>query len=167
MKSIFDLYGAKNVDNNDEYNKHSNPIERDEKHLIKIRKLYGERYTVNRFQTKIPNLVKRIISMTNKRENLYEGKEKMKNLDKKISFRERLIISPDAQWKSIFDIIVLVLVGFSCISNMLIFAYPITFSEFLKTFLIMMEFIFGLDLVLNFFMGFRHPDEDSYVTDYR
>lgn len=105
--------------------------------------------------------------MIHKREDIQKGKEKMKKIDKKMSFRERLIISPDAQWKSIFDIIVLVLVGISCISNMLIFAYPITFSELLKKFLLSMEFIFGLDLVLNFFMGFRHPDEDSYVTDYK
>jgi hypothetical protein len=42
----------------------------------------------------------------------------------KKSFVERyLIISPEAKWKSIFDIIILFMVGYSCFVNMFAFAY--------------------------------------------
>lgn len=34
-----------------------------------------------------------------------------------------LIISPDSQWKSIFDMIALMFVGYSCIWNVMYFAF--------------------------------------------
>ena len=40
------------------------------------------------------------------------------------SFVERyMIISPESKWKSIFDIFILFMVGYSCFVNMFAFAY--------------------------------------------
>ena len=43
---------------------------------------------------------------------------------KKLSFKERIIIEPERRWKTIFDVIVLILVGYSCVTNV----YYVAFS---------------------------------------
>ena len=40
-----------------------------------------------------------------------------------LSWKERIIIAPEAKWKSIFDISILLLVGYSCIINIMFVSY--------------------------------------------
>ena len=66
-------------------------------------------------------------------------------------FHMRLIISPDVRWKSVFDIWVLLFVGYSCIWNILVFAYTFTPNTSLDYFNLVIEFVFVLDFFLTFF----------------
>ena len=41
----------------------------------------------------------------------------------KIPFKERIIIKYDAPWKSVFDVVILLLVGYSCITSLFYVAF--------------------------------------------
>ena len=73
-----------------------------------------------------------------------------------------LIISPDSQWKSIFDLWVLLFVGYSCIWNVLYFAFPMdeTTPSFraIKLFNQISEGVFYVDFILSFFQAYRHKE---------
>lgn len=82
-------------------------------------------------------------------------------------FHKRLIISPDARWKSVFDIWVLLFVGYSCIWNILVFAFSFTPNKNLDVFNLIIEFVFQLDFVLTFFQAFKHPETYEVIDDYK
>lgn len=44
-------------------------------------------------------------------------------IEEKISFADRIIIQHDAPWKSVFDVVILFLVGYSCISSLYYVAF--------------------------------------------
>ena len=84
----------------------------------------------------------------------------------KKSFVERyLIISPEAKWKSIFDIIILFMVGYSCFVNMFAFAYDFQSPDALLVTDEIVENFFRVDFFLNFLQGYRHPDTYENITD--
>ena len=67
----------------------------------------------------------------------------------KITWKQRIIIPPEAKWKSIFDIFILLLVGYSCIINIIFVSY-VDFPEegltlFNNTFV---EGLFYIDFIL-------------------
>ena len=67
------------------------------------------------------------------------------------SFVERyLIISPERKWKSIFDIIILFMVGYSCFVNMFSFAYDFPPPYGLEITDEIVENFFRADFFLNF-----------------
>ena len=67
------------------------------------------------------------------------------------SFVERyLIISPESKWKSIFDIIILLMVGYSCFVNMFSFAYDFSSPKALEVTDEIVENFFRADFFLNF-----------------
>jgi hypothetical protein len=82
-------------------------------------------------------------------------------------FLKRLIISPDAKWKSVFDIWVLLFVGYSCIWNILVFAFTFTTSKNLEYFNLIIEFVFQLDFFLTFFQSYKHPETYEVIDDYK
>jgi hypothetical protein len=88
-------------------------------------------------------------------------------LEKPKPFYKRLIISPDARWKSVFDIWVLLFVGYSCIWNILVFAFNFTPSKSVDGFNLFIEVVFQLDFFLTFFQAFKHPENYEIITDYK
>jgi hypothetical protein len=88
-------------------------------------------------------------------------------LEKHKPFYKRLIISPDAKWKSVFDIWVLLFVGYSCIWNILVFAFTFTPGLGLKYLNVATEVIFYLDFFLTFFQAFKNPDTYEVIDDFK
>ena len=74
------------------------------------------------------------------------------------SWKEKIIINPDNKIKAVFDIILLFLVGYSCITSVFYVAFGATESHFAKYFDPVVEFFFVLDLCLNFVQGFIDPE---------
>lgn len=64
-----------------------------------------------------------------------------------------------------FDVFVLLLVGYSCCWNIFYFAFPIDPAPLLDYWNLIVEIIFILDFILNFFQGFRHPETYMNITD--
>lgn len=64
-----------------------------------------------------------------------------------------------------FDVAVLLLVGYSCCWNIFYFAFPFDPGEALVIGNLIVEYIFVLDFFLNFFQGFRHPETYQNITD--
>lgn len=63
----------------------------------------------------------------------------------------KFIISPDAKWKTIFDVVILVLVAYSCITNILFITLPISRSYFFEVIFWIVELFFYFDFVMNWF----------------
>jgi hypothetical protein len=82
-------------------------------------------------------------------------------------FYKRLIISPDARWKSFFDIWVLLFVGYSCIWNILVFAFNFSPGDKIEWFNLIIEFVFVADFFLTFFQAFKHPETYELIDDYK
>lgn len=69
------------------------------------------------------------------------------------SWREKIIISSDSKVKAIFDVFVLILVGYSCVTSVFYVAFSpekSNESTFWSFFDIVVEYFFVLDLLLNF-----------------
>ena len=69
--------------------------------------------------------------------------------EEKKTWKERLIIPPEAKWKSVFDIFILILVGYSCIINIML----VSFIDIPRPSLVhfnnaFVEVLFYLDFVL-------------------
>lgn len=64
-----------------------------------------------------------------------------------------------------FDIFIIILVGYSCATNM----YYVSFGNPTSTVTITLDFIFEvffwIDFFLNFFQGFKHEDTYEHITD--
>lgn len=58
------------------------------------------------------------------------NKEDLKKSEKKKTFSEKLIISYDSRCKAIFDIWIVLLVGYSCPTSMFYVAFSLPTSEF-------------------------------------
>jgi hypothetical protein len=76
------------------------------------------------------------------------------------SFKERIIIPHDSQYKAIFEVVILLLVGYSCVTSMLYTAFDPPTNQGIKIFEEIVEYLFMLDLVSNFFHSY--VDQDSY-----
>ena len=100
-----------------------------------------------------------------------DKKEPEENQDQPIKkWYQKLIISPDSQWKSIFDMIALIFVGYSCIWNVMYFAFDKiddtteTYRKF-NLFNKFSEGIFYTDFVFSFFQAYRHKETFEIITD--
>ena len=76
-----------------------------------------------------------------------------------------MIIAPERKWKSIFDIFILFMVGYSCFVNMFAFAYDFQSPDALQITDEIVENFFRIDFFLNFIQGYRHPDTYENITD--
>jgi hypothetical protein len=77
--------------------------------------------------------------------------QKTKELKNNVSFKEWIIIEPESKWKTIFDVIVLILVGYSCVTNIYYVAFSQPTSNLATIIYWVVEIFFYLDFVLNFF----------------
>jgi len=78
-----------------------------------------------------------------------------------------MIISSESKWKSIFDIWVLLLVGYSCISSLYYVAFSTPDNLLHKMWDVVVEVFFYLDLILNFFQAFVDTDTEEEVRSYK
>jgi hypothetical protein len=124
----------------------------DEQFVRKIRAIYGTRASL-----KLNNEVLTFRKKSMKTNMLsQQKKDEEKDIPKeKILWYQLLIISPDSQWKSSFDLMVLLFVGYSCIFNVLYFAFPIDEStngfKKIDLFNKISEVIFYVDFIFSFF----------------
>jgi len=79
--------------------------------------------------------------------------------------KDKIIISSTSKWKAIFDVFILLLVGYSCITSMLYVAFTTSNDRFLEIFENFVETMFWIDLILNFIQSFKHPETLEIVTD--
>ena len=77
--------------------------------------------------------------------------------EEKIPFKERIIIKHDATWKSVFDVVILLLVGYSCISSLFYVAFDQPSNVVHKVFDWIVEAAFYMDLFLNFITEYIDP----------
>ena len=132
----------------------------------KIRAIYGTRASLKLANEVLPLRKKSIKPAIGS-----ERKEVEDNVEQeKIIWYQLLIISPDSQWKSIFDMIVLIFVGYSCIWNVMYFAFDSiddTSEKFAKfnVFNKVSEGIFYTDFIFSFFQAFRHKETFEIVGD--
>ena len=75
----------------------------------------------------------------------------------KIPFKERIIIRHDAPWKSVFDVVILLLVGYSCITSLYYVAFisPVNLMHIVFDWVV--EAAFYTDLFLNFITEYVDP----------
>jgi hypothetical protein len=68
------------------------------------------------------------------------------------SFKDRIIISCENPYKAVFDIIILLLVGYSCVTTVYLVSFnpEIHHGDFTYYFDQIVEYSFILDLLLNF-----------------
>lgn len=84
------------------------------------------------------------------------------------TWKEKLIISSDSKIKAIFDVFVLILVGYSCVTSVFYVAFSPAKSDevsFKSYFDSMVEYFFILDLFLNFIQSYKHPETYEIITD--
>ena len=81
------------------------------------------------------------------------------------SCKDRIIISQTSKWKAIFDVVILILVGYSCVTSMLYVAFKNPDDPTLNAIDGVVEFMFWLDLLLNFIQSYKHPESLVIVTD--
>ena len=70
--------------------------------------------------------------------------------DHKKTCKEKIIISADSKWKAIFDVFILLLVGYSCVTSMFYAAFTPTDNNLLIIFDLVVEAFFWSDLLMNF-----------------
>ena len=96
--------------------------------MKKLKSVYGRRATQRLLTDKLQKRVKADQPIGEDKSMVEESSMAMEQPgDESVvqkSFVERyLIISPESKWKSIFDIFILFMVGYSCFVNMFAFAY--------------------------------------------
>ena len=94
-----------------------------------------------------------------------EKKRKHKDKVEKVPFLQRIIIMPESKWKPIFDIWILLLVGYSCIFNILVVSFPIEESKRLQVVNQIIEAFFYTDFTLNFFTAYKDPSSNETVME--
>ena len=80
------------------------------------------------------------------------------NIQKHKGFKDRIIISSDNKLKSFFDVWVLFLVGYSCITSMYYVAFTKPDDVILMYWDNFVEINFWVDILLSFFCEFKDPE---------
>jgi len=116
----------------------------DDKEKYKRKCLYGTRASSKIFESAAMSCGGPWMSNVEKDPKEQETKEVK-------SWKDKLIISEDNKQKAIFDVFVLFLVGYSCVTSVYYVSFNEINNEFITKFETMVELLFGLDLFLNFF----------------
>lgn len=78
---------------------------------------------------------------------------------------KKYIIHPDAKWKSYFDVFILLLVAYSCITNLYVTAFSVEKTKSDDIIFWIVEVFFYFDFGFSWFMGFRDPDTLECIWD--
>ena len=84
---------------------------------------------------------------------------------KKLPFKERIIISSESKYKNIFEVVILLLVGYSCVTSMLYTAFAPPTDQVIIVFDEIIEYLFMLDLAVNFITGYKDTETYTEVKD--
>lgn len=77
-----------------------------------------------------------------------------------------MIIPADSKWKSFFDIWILFLVGYSCFTSMYYVAFTTPTQRLHVMWDTFVEYNFYVDVILNFFSAYYHPDTKEEIKDH-
>ena len=91
------------------------------------------------------------------------NKEEVKN--EKMPIKERIIISANSKWKAIFDVLILLLVGYSCVMSMFYAAFSTIDDPVIIIIDELVEGFFWMDFILNFLQSYKHPETYEIVKD--
>ena len=78
----------------------------------------------------------------------------------------KFIINPDAKWKTLFDILILILVAYSCITTILFITFPIERSDIFEIIFFFVETFFYIDFILNWFQGYEDIQEHKFICEF-
>lgn len=78
----------------------------------------------------------------------------------------KFIIHPETKWKTIFDIFILVLVMYSCITTILFITFPIERSVIFEAISVFVETFFYFDFILNWFQGYEDIQEHKIICEF-
>ena len=78
-----------------------------------------------------------------------------------------MVISKNNTQKAVFDVLVLLFIGYSCVTCVFYTAFQETNNEYIIKFDYAIEFLFGLDLFLNFFQTYIDPETNKEIADHR
>ena len=70
--------------------------------------------------------------------------------DEERPFVDKIVISMDSDWKSVFDVIILLLVGYSCFTTLYYVAFGLPTNKLHKLWDQFVEYMFYTDFFLNF-----------------
>lgn len=79
----------------------------------------------------------------------------------------KLIIHPDSGWKAIFDVWILFLVGYSCISNIYFTAFSVEKTLITTIVFWIVEVFFYFDFAFSWLQGFRDDEHHKCVWDFK
>lgn len=96
--------------------------------------------------------------------NKVEAKDDVEAKEPK-SILQRLIIPHNSKWKRFYDFVILICVGYSCFSTVYYAAFGEPTDLGLLIFDYMVEVLFGISLILNFFHAYKDPETNKVVTD--
>ena len=105
-------------------------------------------------------------SSNNAQEGQMADPNKEKNAQNEI-WLQRFVISINNSYKSIWDIFILLLICYSCITSAyyVAFSLPSTLGQIIWE--QMVEIFFCIDIILRFFHEYRDPESFEYVNDFR
>lgn len=83
----------------------------------------------------------------------------------RLPIKERIIISANSKWKAIFDVLILLLVGYSCVMSMFYAAFSTIDDHIIIIIDQVVEGFFWMDFVLNFLQSYKHPETYEIVKD--
>ena len=84
-----------------------------------------------------------------------------------LTYFQSFIIHPDTKWKSIFDVWILMLVGYSCITNIYFTAFSVDKTLEDEIIFWIVEIFFYFDFIFSWFQGFRDIETNECVWDYK
>lgn len=84
-----------------------------------------------------------------------------------VTFFHTLIIHPDSKWKSFFDVWILLLVGYSCISNIYFTAFSVEKTMSDEIIFWTVEIFFYFDFAFSWFMGYRDTETTECVWEFK
>ena len=83
------------------------------------------------------------------------------------NFFHKLIIPPETMWKSVFDVWILFLVGYSCSTNILFISFPIEMVIAFDVIYWIVEIFFYMDFIFNWFQSYTDIEQHRNVFEFK
>jgi len=129
----------------------------------KRRAVFGVRSTSKIFDAKVINIYQTALDSVSGRDN-HATCSSSKQASR--SWKEKIIIDSESKTKAIFDVFVLLLVGYSCITSVYNVAIRSTEQQYaLELFDSIVEASFIVDLLLNFIQSYKDPETFQTIVD--
>lgn len=78
---------------------------------------------------------------------------------------QRIIIDMDSSWKSIFDVVILVLVGYSCFTTLYYVAFGVPTNKWHIAWDLLVEYMFYLDFIFSFLQEYYDEESQQRIRD--